>query len=145
MRSRVIVLLAAFMLLAAPALAQYDWDTHWNATGPKPHNCEFNSVLFYPADDVCVRAGVKQTCLPDGSFGPPTPEKSCAGPVLGTGSYASTYGHSETYCEIGRFKFSVGAEICVRPGAKVVCKADGSLGNSQNEATCSAPSYGAEH
>lgn len=127
------------LLAAAPASAQYyDYDSSWNATGPKPLSCIFDGIAYYPADDVCVRKGFKQVCGRDGAFEPAIPDATCTGPTAGERTYSVRIQRGETLCERNRIKFGVGSEICVAPGSKQICKDDGSLSAPQAEATCTA-------
>ncbi len=135
-------LAVAAMLLPVPALAQYDWDTQWNTGGPKPHTCQFNSVVFYPNDEICVRPGYSQICVPDGTMTPPAPSKDCTEPVYATGAYSSTMANDETPCTIGYSRFSTAADICTAPGTKQVCGDDGKLSAPQPESTCHASAVG---
>jgi len=127
------------LVAATPSLAQYyGYDSSWNATGPKPLACIFDGVAYYPADEICVRKGFKQVCGRDGVFAPAVPDATCTGPTVGERTYSVRAEKGETLCERDRIKFGVGAEICVAPGSKQICKDDGSLSAPQPEAACTA-------
>src|SRR5882724_6489393 len=106
------------LVTSVPAAAQ--WDAYWNASGPHPISCLFNGQEFYVSDDVCVGAGVKQVCLADGSLGARQNDESCAAPEASHPSVTKAHGRSAIACTFDESKFSVGAEICVGPGAKQV-------------------------
>jgi hypothetical protein len=132
---------AILLLVPAPAFAQ--WDAYWNASGPHPISCLFNGQEFYLDDDVCVGAGVKQICLGDGSLGVRTLDESCSGPEVAHPTMTKAHGRSATACTFDASKFSVGAEICVGPGTKQICQADGALAAPQAEASCRSHVIGA--
>jgi hypothetical protein len=135
------VALGALLLSAVPALAQ--WDTQWNASGPHPTTCQFNSVVFYPNDEICVRPGYSQICVPDGTMTKPAPSSDCKEPAYATGAYSSTMAHEElTPCVIGYSRFTANAEICVAPGQKQVCGQDGKLSAVTPDDTCKASVVG---
>jgi hypothetical protein len=134
-------ILVVLLLVAAPASAQ--WDAYWNASGPHPISCLFNGQEYYVGDDVCVGAGIKQICLGDGSLGVRTQDASCTGPEVARRSMTKAHGRSATACTFDASKFSVGAEICVGPGAKQICQADGALGQAQAEPSCRGQVIGA--
>lgn len=129
-------LAAVFLLISSPAFAQYD--SGWNATGPKPLPCFFNGEAHYPAEEVCVGKGVKQVCGIDGTFGAPVNDQTCTGPASGERSYTTgSAPRGLAYCQLGHVKFAVGAQICTAAGTKQVCRPDGTLGTAQSEPSCS--------
>jgi hypothetical protein len=131
------VLAAASILGSVPAHAQ--WDTYWNVGGPRPQSCMFNGNEHFAGDDVCVRPGAKQTCQADGSFSAAEPDPSCSAPETGHRGFSHVKGSTEglVRCNDDEVYFSVGAEICSAPGAKHICRADGSLSAPQKESACS--------
>jgi hypothetical protein len=138
---RTVGLVALLLLAPVPALAQ--WDAYWNASGPHPNSCLFNGQEFYVGDDVCIAAGVKQVCLGDGSLGVRTQDATCLAPENPSRSMTKLHGRSDVACTFDASKFSVGAEICVGPGAKQICQANGALGAPQVESSCRSQVIGA--
>ena len=126
------------LLVCAPAVAQ-EYDSHWNASGPHPISCIYNSVQFYAGDEVCVRPGVKQTCELDGTLGAPESDLECKVPQAGASTITRSHGREDVACAFGDKRFSVGAEICSAGGSKVVCGSNGTLGAPRNEESCKAP------
>lgn len=118
-----------------PGIALAQWDTHWNESGPHPDGCLYNGVQFYPGDEVCVRPRASQACGLDGTFGPIEAAPDCKAPQ---GAERSIIGHSEPGCLFGGKRFSVGAEVCSAPGAKLACKASGAFSAPLREANCPA-------
>jgi hypothetical protein len=134
------VLVAVVVLvLFAPVVANAQWDSHWNASGPHPDSCIYNGVQFYPGDDVCVRPGVKQSCELDGTLGSPEADLDCKVPQASVRSITHAQGRSDAACTFGDRRFSVGAEICSANRAKVVCQASGVLGAPERETSCAIP------
>ena len=123
----------------SPSIAQAQWDSHWNASGPHPDSCIYNGVQFYSGDEVCVRPGVKQTCELDGTLGPPESDLDCKAAQPGLTSITHSHGRDNVACTFGEKRFSVGAEICSASRAKVVCQENGALGAPEREANCAAP------
>lgn len=131
---RALFLPVLLLLVSAPAYAQYD--AYWNASGPEPQSCLFNGQEFYVGDDVCVGAGVKQICLADGSLGVRQEATDCAAPVAAQPSMTKAHGRKATACTFGQNRFSVGSEICVAPGSKQICQANGALAAPVSETAC---------
>ena len=129
----------ALLAVLSPGLAQAQWDSHWNESGPHPDSCIYNGVQFYSGDEVCVRPGVKQTCGLDGALGPPESDLDCKAPQTHAVSITHAHGRSDVACMFREKPFSVGAEICSAGRAKVVCQSNGALGAPQPEAGCAAP------
>lgn len=126
--------LAFFLFLPSAALAQYE---DWNATEIKPTSCLFNWREFYVGDTVCVRPGMKQTCLPDGSLGAATADDTCKSIDGGRPSFSAWHNRDGvSYCTLNRTRYSAGAEICTAGGAKQVCQVDGTLSTAKPESAC---------
>ena len=131
------------LLLGTVVPAASQWDTNWNASGPHPISCLFNGQEFYVGDDVCVAAGVKQVCLADGSLGVRENDETCAGPEVSRPSMTKAHGRSAIACTFDESRFSVGAEICIGPGAKQVCQGNGALATPMAEPRCRRAVIGA--
>ncbi len=136
---RISLITASALMWFAPVVAEAQYDSHWNASGPHPDSCIYNGVQFYAGDDVCVRPGVKQTCGLDGALGPPESDLDCKAPQPSVRSITHSHGREDVACTFGDKRFSVGAEICSAGGSKVVCQADGAVGTPLKEAKCFAP------
>ena len=135
------VVAAAACAVFVPAQAQ--WDAYWNESGPAPQSCLFNGEEFYVDDDVCVGAGVKQVCLADGTLSASTKDDDCTGASVARPSITKSHHHQGTSCSFDQSRFSVGAEICVAPGRKQICQADGSLAQAIVEPSCRSAVIGA--
>jgi len=136
---RRVYLSASALALFVPVVAQAQYDSHWNASGPHPDSCIYNGVQFYSGDDVCVRPGVKQVCGLDGALGPPEGDLDCKAPQASVRSITRSHGRDDVACTFANKSFSVGAEICSATRAKVVCQSNGALGAPEKETSCPAP------
>lgn len=126
--------LAFFLLVPSAAFAQYE---DWNATEIKPTSCLFNWHEYYVGDVVCVRPGIRQTCLPDGSLGAPAADASCKAVEAGRPTFSAWHNREGIgLCTLNRTRYSIGAEICTAEGTKQTCQADGTLSAPAAESTC---------